>query len=191
MEHIEELQSEIDWEKARQQDTRYSYKKYIDSHPHGQYVFQSQVQIDRLDEQAKEHARDEAADEAGNLKITTLAIKSRFADNTTAGRLFVINGKARNDYNHPRSQIRIKSNLFAKGKQMVGSETVFCGKVLTNLDLNRMAIAEIQQQLRAPNTGASNSNIDVPPGGIVPFMVVFSNLPSDLDEFTIEVVSSR
>jgi predicted Zn finger-like uncharacterized protein len=130
-----------------------------------------------------------AADEAGNLKISTLAIDSRFVDNATAGRLFIITGKARNDYDHPRSRIQIKGSLLAKGKRLVGSETVFCGNVLTDLDLNRLEMAEIQRRLDQ-QTGANDSNLEVPTGGLVPFMVVFSNLPPDLEEFTIEVVSS-
>lgn len=132
----------------------------------------------------------EAADEAGNLKISTLAIDSRFVDNATAGRLFVISGKARNDYDSPRSQIEIRGSLLAKGKRPVGSETVFGGNVLTDLDLSRLGIDEIKQRLGL-KTGANDANVDVPPGGLVPFMVVFDNLPPDLEEFTLEVVSSR
>lgn len=131
----------------------------------------------------------EAADQAGNLKISTLAIDSRFVDNATAGRLFVITGKARNDYDRPRSRIEIKGSILAKGKRLVGSETVFGGNVLTDLDLNRLDIGEIRQRLGL-KTGANDANVDVPPGGLVPFMVVFDNLPPDLEEFTIEVVSS-
>jgi predicted Zn finger-like uncharacterized protein len=130
-----------------------------------------------------------AADEAGNLKISTLAIDSRFVDNATAGRLFIITGKARNDYDHPRSRIQIKSSLLAKGKRLVGSETVFCGNVLTDLDLSCLEMAEIQRRLDQ-QAGANDSNLEVSPGGLVPFMVAFSNLPPDLEEFTIEVVSS-
>jgi pilus assembly protein FimV len=132
----------------------------------------------------------QTTDEAGNLKISTLAIDSRFVDNATAGRLFVITGKARNDYDHPRSQIQIKGSLLATGKAPVGSETVFCGNVLTDLDLSRLEVAEIKRRLSV-KTGADNQNVNVPSGGLVPFMVVFSNLPPDLEEFTIEVVDSR
>lgn len=132
----------------------------------------------------------EAADEAGNLKISTLAIDSRFVENATSGRLFVVSGKARNDYDRPRSQIQIKGSLLAKGKRLVGSETVFCGNVLTDLDLSRLEMAEIKRRL-GRKTGTNNSNVDVPPGRLVPFMVVFDNLPPDLEEFTIEVLSSK
>lgn len=129
------------------------------------------------------------ADEAGNLKISTLSIDSRFVENASAGRLFVISGKARNDYDHPRTQIQIKGSLLATGKKLVASDTVFAGNMLTDLDLNLLGIAEIQQRLdRVAEADKSKSR--VLPGGLVPFMVVFSNLPSDLEEFTIEVASS-
>jgi len=56
-ERIKLLKSEQDWENARDRDTHDSYKKYIESHPKGQYVAQAQAQIDRLDEAAKERTR--------------------------------------------------------------------------------------------------------------------------------------
>ncbi len=129
-------------------------------------------------------------DEAGNLKIATFGIDSRFVENASAGRLFVIAGKVRNDYPQPRSLIQVRGNLYAKGKKLVGTETVYCGNVLADLDLAKLSLAEIKNRLNV-RTGANKSNLNVASAGVVPFMVVFSNLPSDLEEFTIEVASSQ
>ena len=38
--------------------------------------------------------------------------------------------------------------------------------------------------------GDKKSNMNVAPGKTLPFMVVFSNLPDNLEEFTVEVVGS-
>jgi hypothetical protein len=43
-----------DWEMAQKQNSRYWYKKYVESYPQGQYVEQAQGQINRLDEEEKE-----------------------------------------------------------------------------------------------------------------------------------------
>ncbi len=129
-------------------------------------------------------------DELGNLKISTSDINSRFVDNSQAGRLFVITGKVRNDYPQPHSFIQVQGKIFQKGKKMVATETVSCGNVLADLDLAHLPLAQIQKRLDN-RTGANKSNLNVPPGGVIPFMVVFHNLPADLDEFTIEVARSQ
>ena len=129
-------------------------------------------------------------DELGNLKISTLDINSHFVDNSQAGRLFVITGKVRNDYPQPHSFIQVQGKIFQKGKKMVATETVSCGNVLADLDLAHLPLAQIQKRLDN-RTGANKSNLNVPPGGVIPFMVVFHNLPADLDEFTIEVARSQ
>ena len=38
--------------------------------------------------------------------------------------------------------------------------------------------------------GDNRSNVKIEPGNSIPFMVVFSGLPDDLEEFTIEVIES-
>lgn len=48
-------------------------------------------------------------DPAGNIRITPLesTVSGKFIDNQKAGELFVITGRVRNDYDHPRSNIRV------------------------------------------------------------------------------------
>jgi hypothetical protein len=38
--------------------------------------------------------------------------------------------------------------------------------------------------------GANNANMGVKPGRAIPFMAVFDNLPSNLDEYSVEVAGS-
>ena len=47
----------------------------------------------------------------------------------------------------------------------------------------------IKKQLGV-RAGKNKSNLKIPPGRVVPFMIVFSDLPDNLDEYTIEVVES-
>jgi predicted Zn finger-like uncharacterized protein len=129
-------------------------------------------------------------DELGNLKISTLDIDSRFVDNAQAGRLFVITGKVRNDYPGPRSFIQVQGSLYQKGKKLAATRSVFCGNLLADMDLARLEMGEIQKRLDL-RSGANKSNLNVPGGGVLPFMVVFDNLPPDLEEFTIEVARSQ
>ena len=130
----------------------------------------------------------EVAD-SGNLNITALSINSRFVADHPAGRLFVISGKVRNDYPDPRSFIRVTGKIFSQGKKLAQTLTVPCGNVLNDQELASLGLDEIKARLNIP-AGDKKTNINVAPGGSVPFMVVFADLPEDLEEFTLEVASS-
>jgi hypothetical protein len=129
------------------------------------------------------------AQDAGNLKISTIDIAGKFINNAGGGKLFVITGSAKNDYAEPRALVRINGKLYSKGKQLVKSETVFCGNTLTDEQLANMELAAIKKQLNN-RAGDNKSNLNIAPGRVIPFMIVFSGLPDNLEEYTIEVVES-
>jgi hypothetical protein len=130
-------------------------------------------------------------DVAGNLKINPLGntIKAKFVDNSKSGQLFVIQGQIKNDYDHPRSYIKVTGKLLQKGKKIAKTATVFCGNMLSNSDLTTMDITEISKKLNN-RTGGKRSNFKVKTGNRVPFMIVFDKLPRNLDEYTVEVEGS-
>lgn len=125
----------------------------------------------------------------GGLKMTTFGINSRFVENKHAGRFFVITGKVRNGYPDVRSFIKIRGKLYSKGKNLEQAQTVFCGNLLTNTELAGLDVETIKKRL-SNRLGDNRSNVKVAPGKILPFMVVFTELPENLEEYTIEVVGS-
>ena len=133
----------------------------------------------------------EDQDLAGNLKISPLGgtISYKFIQNATMGRIFVITGQVRNEYDHPRSNIKITGKLYRKGKMLVNSSTVYCGNILSDEDLERMDIAAIGKRLQN-SFGDNRSNIKVKTGKTVPFTIIFNKLPANLDEYTVEVAGS-
>jgi hypothetical protein len=133
----------------------------------------------------------EEQDVAGNLKIVPLGntINGKFINNSQAGQLFVIQGKIKNDYDHPRSFIKVTGKLYQKGAQVAKQATVYCGNLLSQEDLAALDMTSINRQLRN-KTGNERSNFKVETGKIVPFMIVFDKLPSNLDEYTVEVEGS-
>ena len=120
----------------------------------------------------------------GNLRIKTVGVTSRFVDNAKAGRLFVISGKVINRYPEPRRDIRIVGRLYAKGKKLVQTRNVMGGAVVSDLELSRLDAGGIAKRL-------SGRGPVLKPGQSQPFMIVFSNLPDNLEEFTIEVAGSK
>jgi predicted small lipoprotein YifL len=131
-----------------------------------------------------------ATDLTGNLKIVPFDIDSRFVENKSRGRLFVINGKVRNEYTVSRKDICITGKLYTKGKIIAKEVTFFCGNILSDKEISEAQQANILKRFKNCN-GDNMSNSAVPPGGVIPFMVIFPDLPNNIDEFTIEVAGSN
>ena len=129
------------------------------------------------------------AQDPGNIKLATHDINSRFIDNTNVGKLFIITGKVKNGYSENRGMVSITGKIFKSGKVEVHKETVYCGNVMSDLELSNLEWDKIQARL-ANRLGDNRSNVKIEPGKSIPFMVVFSSLPDDLEEFTIEVAGS-
>jgi pilus assembly protein FimV len=129
------------------------------------------------------------SDPAGNLKIDTLDVESAFVKNAKTGKLFTITGKIKNGYSDARSYISVTGKLYTKGKILVQEKTVFCGNVLSDIELSNLELSAINKRL-SNRVGDNNSNIGVKPGQELPFMIVFSKLPTNLEEFAIEAEGS-
>ncbi|HEA68573.1 MAG TPA: DUF3426 domain-containing protein [Desulfobacterales bacterium] len=120
----------------------------------------------------------------GNLKITPFDINSSFVDNAKNGRLFVITGQVKNSYPDTRNFVKVIGRLYTKGKKLTKTETIYSGNILSKQDLSNLELNVIKKRL------TNKTVVNVEPGKVLPFMLVFNNLPGDLDEFTVEVKES-
>jgi len=129
--------------------------------------------------------------DTGNLYVNIIERKviGSFVDNPKIGTLFVITGQIRNEYNHPRSFIKVTGKIYKKGKVLFKTKTVYCGNVLSEEELIRLDQTAITKRLNN-RFGDKRSNMKVKKGRILPFMVVFSKVPDNLEEFTVEVAES-
>ncbi|MBW2170748.1 MAG: zinc-ribbon domain-containing protein [Deltaproteobacteria bacterium] len=127
----------------------------------------------------------------GNVLITVVEqdISTRFVENAVAGRLFVIDGKVRNSYPAARNFIMVKGALYAADGKAVKESMVFCGNVFPDSELQAADKATIDARLRN-RFGDQRSNFQVTPGKVLPFMIVFSDLPQEFGEYSVQVVSS-
>jgi predicted Zn finger-like uncharacterized protein len=136
-----------------------------------------------------DYIKPKVSDPTGSLKIDTLDVNSKFLLNVKEGKLFVITGRIKNGYSDVRRFISINGKLYSKGKILVQTEKVFCGNVLSDIELSNIELEAIKKRL-SNRLGDNKSNMEIKPGGEVPFMIIFSNLPEDLEEFSIEVAGS-
>lgn len=72
--------------------------------------------------------------DAGDAAIRLVDIESQFVQNQVVGNVLVITGRAINDYDHPRSFIRVTGKVYTSD-QFVQSISVFCGNILTTDEL--------------------------------------------------------
>jgi len=127
----------------------------------------------------------------GNLNFTIPVneVNGYFVQNEKLGQLYVIEGKIRNRYEGPRRFVRITGKLYANGRNLKHEKTVFAGNVLTQKELAGLDQAAIDKIL-GNRFGRTKANVKINPGGTIPFMLVFSNLAPNLDEYTVEVADS-
>lgn len=127
----------------------------------------------------------------GNLRITLLedAIEGEFVENRSAGRVFVIKGKVKNDYPDMRNFIQVKGNLYLKNGKIARDQTVYAGNILSGTELQTLNKEQVSRKLNN-RFGENKSNFRVPRGKVLPFMLVFFDIPQDLGEFSVEVVGS-
>jgi predicted Zn finger-like uncharacterized protein len=132
----------------------------------------------------------EVVDPTGKLQIEMIRNPEyAFVANDIAGELFVVTGHVTNQYDQPRSHIQVKATVYDAAGKVVVTSGAYCGNMLSDSDLSALDLETINRRLANPE-GDANANVGVKPGARVPFMVVFSNLPENIDEMTVEVVAS-
>jgi predicted Zn finger-like uncharacterized protein len=114
------------------------------------------------------------------------SVNGRFVTNTSAGTLFVITGRVVNTSEVPCSHIEIKGTLITTEKVKAKEKTVYCGNLIPEEQLKSLEMTAIDTQF-AKLTGNNQSNVNIKPGRSVPFMIVFSDLPDNLENFTVNV----
>jgi predicted Zn finger-like uncharacterized protein len=146
------------------------------------YVTEYLKQVPYLNQMMKPEIK-----EGGEFSVDN--ISSQFIDNTTHGKLFIISGTVQNEFSESRKYVKIRGALFSAGKTLAKEATVYGGNVLSDSELSNMSLTDINQRL-SNRFGDNKSNFDIKPGKAIPFMVVFSDLPESLEEFTIEIAGS-
>jgi hypothetical protein len=122
------------------------------------------------------------------LAVVEDTLKYKYINNAKAGRLFVLSGQVKNGHSEPMSFLRVTGKLLKKGKALAATKTVYCGNVLSDIDISNMDIQAINQRLQKL-AGENRSNINVKPDQTVPFMIVFRNPPDDLEEYELEATA--
>jgi len=124
-----------------------------------------------------------------SIKRDPADLKGSFVDSKKEGKLFVVKGLITNNYSDKRKFIRIRSNILDSKGKVVKSKTVYAGNPISDMELLSLSMVEIDNRLMN-KFGKDNVNTNISPNASIPFMIIFSDLPEDISEFTVESISS-
>ena len=118
-------------------------------------------------------------------------LKGSWVQNKADGRLYIIQGRVKNEYSQPRSYIRVTGRIYADGRKFSKAAHAYCGNMPSREDLENMPVADLQKML-GNRSGAGDANVMVEPAKEIPFTVVFAGLPDDveLQEYAVEISGS-
>lgn len=123
-------------------------------------------------------------------RISLNDVRQYQVTNEKTGPLTVIEGKTVNGFNVPRELIRVEAALYDKDGRVLTSKQQLAGNAVSLFQLQVLGEQELEQAL-SNKLGVLTYNTNVPPGGEVPFMIVFYNPPEAANEFGIKVVDAR
>jgi len=102
--------------------------------------------------------------------------------------LFVIEGKVNNQSRVTKKHIKIKVSIFDKKKAKLAEKETFCGRMIGREELKNLPEAFFKgEMVIRPKT---EKDMITPPGKIIPFMVIFKDLPTEAKEFQVEIIEA-
>jgi predicted Zn finger-like uncharacterized protein len=125
----------------------------------------------------------------GVRQLSFKGVTGAFVDGSNGRQLFVIRGLVSNDYAAPRRFILVRGTILNDKGEMVRKQEAYAGNTFTDQELRTVSPTDLSMAMKN-RSGKDNANVNIPPNGTEPFMIVFQDLPENLSEFTVEAVSS-
>jgi hypothetical protein len=123
-------------------------------------------------------------------KLTMRNVRQYYVTNEKIGPISVIEGKAVNGFPTPRELIEVEAALYGQDKNALVSKKQYAGASLSLFQLQVLGEKELDAFINNKLEVLAN-NTNIPPGGEVPFMVLFYNPPPTVTEFGVKIVDAR
>lgn len=117
-------------------------------------------------------------------------VRQYYVNNEKIGRIMAIEGKVTNEFSEPRELIRVEAELLDHSGSLLFNKSQLAGTMVTMFQLQVLSQEELENALNNKLDVLTN-NTNVPPGGEVPFMIVFYNPPSTAAEYSVRVIDAR
>lgn len=127
-------------------------------------------------------------DAAKNVELLTMRnVRQYTLSNEKVGKVFVIEGRVVNEFPEPRELIELEAAIYDKNRQPVQVKRQLAGTQLSLFQLQVLTEKEMESFLNNKMEILAN-NTNVPPGGEVPFMILFYGPPDNVAEFGVKIV---
>ncbi len=131
-----------------------------------------------------------ATDNAEKVKDIALRnVRQYYIPNEKAGQIFVVEGKAVNNFATPKERIKVEISLFDEKGRVLVSKQLLCGNTLSQFQLQVQSEEEINSSL-ASEVGILTSNTFLKTGMDTPFMAIFFKPPDTVKEFGVKVIDA-
>lgn len=131
------------------------------------------------------------ADIAKKVELLTMRnVRQYNVLNEKVGKVFVIEGKVVNEFPEPKDLIALEGAIYNKEKKPLAEKKQLAGTQLSLFQLQVLSEKEMEAFLNNKVEILTN-NTNVPPGGEVPFMILFYAVPDDVAEFGVKIVDVK
>ncbi|MDE5879150.1 MAG: zinc-ribbon domain-containing protein [Desulfovibrio sp.] len=131
------------------------------------------------------------ADIAKKVELLTMRnVRQYNVLNEKVGKVFVIEGRVVNEFPEPKELIALEGAIYDKDKKPLSVKKQLAGTQLSLFQLQVLSEKEMEAFLNNKVEILTN-NTNVPPGGEVPFMILFYDPPDDVAEFGVKIVDVK
>jgi hypothetical protein len=123
-------------------------------------------------------------------KLSMRNVRQYYVTNEKIGAISVIEGKVINGFPTPKELIEVEAALYGQDKSPLVSKKQFAGTSLSLFQLQVLGEKELEAFINNKLDVLTN-NTNIPPGGEVPFMVLFYTPPPTVMEFGVKIVDVR
>ncbi len=149
-----------------------------------QGVFQAIPAVERL------WGPEKSSQEFSLRQIEIRDVRQRFVNNGIMGKIRVVEGTTVNGSSFTVARIKIKGELYDAYGVVLTDRVAHAGNILVDEALWVLTEEAIANELSSPQ-GNTVSNERVPPGGKIPFMVVFAHEPPGVAKATVMVAGAE
>ncbi len=119
---------------------------------------------------------------ASTGKFDIIELKGYYTENTSIGKVFVIEGKITSTFDKSKDIMGIKGSLFNSKGETIEEKRISPGTIILIDDLKIISKEELENRFK------NKKKTSFPAKGSMPFMIVFSDLSTNPQEYGVELV---
>jgi len=127
---------------------------------------------------------------AGGAELKPIGISGYYLKNQREGRLFVVQGRVRNEALEARAIIVVQGRVYDKTGVQLAQQKAYCGNPMSEAQLAAWSMLRINERMQN-QFGEMLANLNLEPQRSVPFTLVFKDLSGEVAEFEVLVVASE